>query len=85
MLGPQGFIAYTEAPTELIEEHLLGHHMYADDGTLDDEWYSECCYEAPELHWSHIGLVQFKKASAESNKDQADLVRIQDKFEENRR
>ena len=34
VLGPQGFIAYTEDLAELIEEHLLGHHMYADDTQL---------------------------------------------------
>ena len=34
MLGPQGFIAYTEDLAELIEKHLLGHHMYADDTQL---------------------------------------------------
>ena len=34
VLGPQGFIAYTEDLAELIEEHLLGYHMYADDMQL---------------------------------------------------
>ena len=34
VLGPQGFIAYTENLAELIEEHLLGHHMYVDDTQL---------------------------------------------------
>ena len=34
VLGPQGFIAYTGDLAELIEEHLFGHHMYADDTQL---------------------------------------------------
>ena len=34
VLGPQGFIAYTEDLAELIEEYLLGHHMYANDTPL---------------------------------------------------
>ena len=47
--------------------------------------HSKCCYKAAELHRSHLGLVQFEKAPAEPNKDWADLVRIKDEFEENRR
>ena len=54
------------------------------DGTLDYQRHSKCCYKATELHQSHPGLVQFKKAPAESNKDWADLVWIKDEFEENR-
>ena len=55
------------------------------DSTLDNQRHSKCCYKATELHRSHPGLVQFEKAPAESNKDWADLVRIKDEFEENRR
>ena len=73
VLGPQGFIAYTDDLAELIEEHLLGHHMYADDtqlmAHLTIQRHSNCCYKATELHQSHPGLVQFEKAPAESNKD----------------
>ena len=58
---------------------------HAIDSTLDDQRHSKCCYKAAELHRSHPGLVQFEKAPAEPNKDWADLVRIKDEFEENRR
>ena len=58
---------------------------HAVDSTLDDQRHSKCCYKATELHRSHPGLVQFEKAPAESNKDWADLVRIKDEFEDNRR
>ena len=34
VLGSQEFIAYTEDLAELTEEHLLGHHMYADGTQL---------------------------------------------------
>ena len=58
---------------------------HAIDGTLDDQRHSKCCYKATELLRSHPGLVQFEKAPAESNKVWADLVRIKDEFQENRR
>jgi hypothetical protein len=31
VLGPQGFIAYTDDLACLIDRHELGHHLYADD------------------------------------------------------
>ena len=34
MLGPQGFIAYTEDLACLIDRHELGRHLYADDAQL---------------------------------------------------
>ena len=37
VLGPQKFIAYTEDLAELIDEHCLNHHMYADDTQMIEQ------------------------------------------------
>ena len=67
---------------EVIEEHLLGHHMYADDAQLIAHLtINDIPSFAPELHRSHPGLVQFEEASAESNKERTDLVWIPDESE----
>ena len=74
---------------ELIEEHLLDHPMYADDKqlmaqlTIND--IPGVVHNAPELYRNHPGLVPLDKASAESDKIRADLVRIQEESDENRR
>ena len=37
VLGLQKFIAYTEVLAELIDEHCLNHHMYADDTQMIEQ------------------------------------------------
>ena len=58
---------------------------HATNGSHNDQSHPKCCYKATELHWSHPSLVQFEKAPAKSIRDRADLVRIEDESEEDRR
>ena len=73
VLGPQGFIAYTEDLAELIEEHLLGHHMYADDTQLMAHLTINDIPSVATRLQNCIEVIQVwcdsRKAPAESNKD----------------
>ena len=86
----QNFVFLIENLNEIVPKIAMAtndnqYPPITTNGTLDDQRHSKCCYKVTELHRSHPGLVQFEKAPAESNKDWADLVRIKDEFEENRR
>ena len=75
VLGPQGFIPYTEDLAELIEEQNSGppHVCRKKSGnlvtplTIND--IPSVATRLQNLHRSHPPLVQIEKVPAESNKD----------------
>ena len=86
VLGPQKSNAYTENLANLIDDHHLDHHMYADNTqhvVYNGFWHSECHHKTAKLCWSYIRVVQIQETAIKSGENRTDLVQIKREFEEN--
>jgi len=78
VLGPVKFIAYTEDVSELIAQHGVSYHLFADDKQLYTAVSSGRPSTPDVLHQCSAGLVCVSSVAAERFKDGTDLVWHQD-------